>query len=181
MDNCQYCRKYLIDYIQGGLPQRRSRHVGQHLRRCDACHAVYVQQRETTHTLENELALLGKAQDTQLEAMWRNIAFELETPQPQPAQAHSWWHSGALVALLVLCVLPWTFNLNQIVGTATTYESAQMGIPYHAVTPNGTAVSIAQRIEIRREQPTEDAAPPTPTSTPAVAPAPGNLSNASQR
>lgn len=171
MNDCQRCQQHLIDYINGGLSPWLSRDVAAHIRECDTCYTVYVQQRDTAHRLENELALFGRAQESQLKNIWADVEAALDQPPPV-AQQHSmhWWQGSVLAALMLICVLPWTLHATRL--TRPVARPAMIVNAPNSHTPDGTAVSAAQVMVVADERPTEDAAPPTPTSTPAVAPVP---------
>jgi anti-sigma factor RsiW len=175
MSDCQYCQRHLITYINGEGSARMRRRVSQHIQACDACYAAYVRERTAAGRVAQELTLFGTPHRTQLTSMWADVQAELAAPRSSRSKAvrYRWQHGLALVALVVLWALPWSLSWGAFVQTAP--EPATPALAPNS-TPEGTNVSVLRVAALEPGNPTEDAAPPTATSTPAVAPIPETLS-----
>jgi anti-sigma factor RsiW len=171
MNECTYCQSALIAYIDGELSRREARRVAAHLHSCDGCYRAYITRRDATRDIERDLSLLGTADAPQLDSIWTAVQSEIKerTPTRQHPRRDNWERAMVGAAFAVLCALPWTLTTdNMIASAAMPVGVTPVEMP--AGTPEGTRATSTR--VAARTLPTEDAGPPTPTSTPAVAPAP---------
>jgi len=172
MTECIHCQSNLVAYIDRELPTWEARRVGAHLKACDACYRAYVARRDATRDMERELTLFGTPSAPQLENIWAAVGAEIAERKPPRRPRRFNWQRGLVgVAFAMLCVLPWTLNTEHIIAAAMPVGITPVEMPEG--TPEGTQ-AISTRVAARK-LPTEDAGPPTPTSTPAVAPVPDEL------
>ncbi len=163
----------MVAYINGALSRRAARLVAEHLQVCDRCHASYVQQRDAAAHLKRELTLFGTPSSAHLETIWAEVEPRLHKKVPLSRQPIRWRQGLVGVAFAVLCVVPWAFSVDEIVAAsgALPVVPAEMPQSTPARTDTHVAPDSAHRRVVFRPA-TENPQPPTPTSTPAVVPAP---------
>ncbi|MEL6149895.1 MAG: zf-HC2 domain-containing protein [Chloroflexota bacterium] len=171
--SCQHCNDNLIAYINGETGPRLRRRMAEHLQTCEACYADYVRECDIARDAQNDLTLLGRPDNAQLDRIWEAVHVELDAmPQTPPRpQSYGARRSLALIALVILCALPWTTSVESRVIAAFSLRATPAIMPQS--TPDSTMTSVASIAVINNGRPTEDVLPPTATSTPAVAPIPG--------
>jgi anti-sigma factor RsiW len=175
MTDCGHCQRHLIAYIDNDLPTRTKRHVADHLRTCERCYTLYVQQRDQNAQLVRDLSILGSNHTPDFDGMWATIDSQLTIAPSSHRSDFSWQRGLVGLAFAVMCVLPWTLSLDGFVASAALPVGATPAEMPHE-TPEGTITTrTSLTVAYDFERATEDAQPPTPTSTPAVAPAPDNL------
>lgn len=176
MTHCQYCQEHLIAYINNEATPRIRRRVADHLHSCETCYAIYTRERDAAQQLSRELTLFGRANDNQLDSLWSVIQDEIETPEPitRTNNGKVWQRGLVLVALAVLCALPWSLSWGDLVSVSIPLRATPAVVPYDNGTPAGTEGSDISIVALSTGTPTDDMLPPTATSTPMVAPIPGN-------
>lgn len=173
MNGCQQCRNDLVKYINEDLSPQLMREMAAHLQNCDTCYALYRYERDAAQQIAKEFAFLGMPEGKQLDRMWRQVSSDLENPET-PIHHYDWLHGLAAVLLVTLTILPWVFHLNNFASVTLTSGITPAVVPGEE-TPEGTESSRFRRVALNLNVPTEDAElPPTPTSTPAIAPVPNS-------
>lgn len=165
--NCQHCQNHLVAYMHDEAPPRLSRRIARHLRECETCYAAYVRERGAAQQMTQDLAWFGQPDDAQLNRIWATVQTELDAPTPR-RRAYPWRHVLAMAAMLLLCALPWALHGGNLDFPRVALPATPAFQP--GGTPSGTqTVKLAA---LDTNTPTEDVLPPTPTSTPPMAPIP---------
>lgn len=172
MMNCHQCQKHLVAYIHDEATPRIRRRVAAHLDTCESCYAAYVRERDASTQMTQDLAWFGQPDNAQLTDIWANVQGTWNQPT-QRQRAYRWQHGLMMAAMVLLSVLPWSLNVGNLVHVPVPFQATPAVSPQN--TPQGTAVGVV-RVAFDVNTPTEDVLPPTPTSTPPMAPVP-NMSN----
>jgi anti-sigma factor RsiW len=84
--SCAATRRHLTAYIQHELATEQRRLVAAHFDHCDACYALYRQQRDLARELGQTLPLLGRPDRRRLTQMWTAVQGGLSRPLASPLQ-----------------------------------------------------------------------------------------------
>src|SRR5436190_927022 len=105
--NCLYCQAHLQAYIDGELSPKARRRIAQHIDRCPACYHTYIQQRDFSRELQQEIPLVGQRNAPDFKQMWGAVQAELPQSQPRLYQAR---YGMALLAFTLMLVVPFTMG-----------------------------------------------------------------------
>ena len=171
-NTCHHCQQHLVAYINNEASPKVRKRVATHLQTCETCYAAYIRERDTAQQITQELTLFAQADKTQLNNIWASVQAELDTPTPKRYTFSKEWQRGlVLVALAVICVLPWSLSVGNF--TSPTLQNRMRPVDEPNLTPQAFSSPVHIVALDTTSKPTEDVLPPTPTSTPAIAPIPG--------
>lgn len=104
--NCTDYRAYLPAYIERELSPLMRRRVGAHLDRCESCYTAYVQQREVSRELRQQVPLIGRADAPRLNRIWTAVQGEMACPRSSAFRRIPARYQITTIILVVGLLLP---------------------------------------------------------------------------
>ncbi|HVU10763.1 MAG TPA: zf-HC2 domain-containing protein [Phototrophicaceae bacterium] len=108
--SCRECRVLLPGYIQRDLTPKQRERVSRHLNTCSECYAAYEEQRVIVRELAINLPRIG-SDHAPLDQIRAAVMAEIAQPKPPRRTARlQARYSVAVLVLMVMLLLPWTFR-----------------------------------------------------------------------
>ena len=112
MISCRICREHLPGYISRELSTAARSQVAAHIQTCDACYAVYVQQRNLSSELARTIPALGNPLP-RFDRIWAGVEADLRQPKRQPMRLDQARYTMIVLLLMIALLLPWSIRAQQ--------------------------------------------------------------------
>lgn len=145
----RYIKHHLNAYLDGDLPAHKRRFIARYIDQDAKSYRAFVRLRQSRQQLEQDLPLIGQANDEQLARMWDHIQADvIQTPlsQPEEPQQHyriKRWLRYSITLIVIVFALASPLIVNS--DSLTTLPVAQQPVPQEitalliptTVTPQG--------------------------------------------
>lgn len=122
---CRYCQAHMDAYLANELSRPARRRISAHIDRCPTCYTLYVQRRELTRDLRQNVPLVGHHHMPDFARLWQDIQAEV----PRADTPHRMQYGLVALLLTLMLLVPLTMGHSDVMAAPPTQPAPQLAGP----------------------------------------------------